>query len=377
MLSVIVRFNILLIILIMKKFYSFTIWGVYDDKFYHSFASGMIENIQSYKLNYYHYFLKIIYDIFGNNILLGRILNIILSSVFVYMFSLILLYIIKNNKNKGKILLSSTIFYAFNPYIAIYSCFDLKDWIIAILYGIIIIAIFNYYYNFKYRIINFVLILILIFLINNFRKGLGVISLFLAFVFFMPFKFEKKKLNLIFLFSLCFLLLIIFVFNFIKIDLKEYYEIFKFQRNIFFSQNLEIRKYLTIKNFYDLPKLPLSIIVYILSPFPSLDFSYNRIIINYGGWFKLFEQLVVLLGFFQLIRKFKINNIEIFILVPIIILALMNPTNYRQSIFILPYFYIFGFFFLNEKWKKARIKKLIIAVAIIFIIILDILGILF
>ncbi|MDF2673702.1 MAG: hypothetical protein K0R09_1967, partial [Clostridiales bacterium] len=120
------------------------------------------------------------------------------------------------------------------------------------------------------------------------------------------------------------------------------------------------RKALLVTSLKDVWKLPLGIILYLMSPIIGF-YNTRRFMLDIGGFLKFFEQVIILLGILGLPKLFvKSKWIFAAMMIPLIFVASTNNSNYRQGIFISPIVYLSASLFYNYYLKDTQYKSVII-----------------
>jgi len=330
-----------------------------DDKMYYAIARKSSENLlfnwESVYGSYYIKILEIIYRIFGEHTINGRLINIFLSLLLIIIF-----YKFDEDINiylKEKILK----FMIFFPELAFFSLFEFKDYIFSFFLCLSMFLLFK-----SYKATNIFLKLIFIIisfglsLINSYIR-IGVPIYFFIFGVIAYLIISLKKGNAINIKPILFLMLI-FVVGFLFFQVKDFLVANEYGHflgisgkiNLYFS-TLELRKeasnlmkYFIVDSKMQIYKLPISFVLLPYSPINFFDTSLgtNMFIYSILRIITFFIYFYFLINLFFL--KFKIKNCDFYFLflpctVILIILTITNAGIFRHYLFILPFIvYLFS-----------------------------------
>ena len=329
-----------------------------DDKTYYIIARNNSENLllswQGIYGNYYFKILEIVYRIFGEHTINGRLINIFFSLLIIIIF-----YKFDKDINiylKEKIL-KVLIFF---PELSFFSVFEFKDYIFCFL---LCLSIFLLFKSYKTRNIFLKLTLIIISfalsLINSYiRTGIPIYFFILGVIAYLIIYIKKENIitiRPITIFTLIFVVsLLFFQFKGISLNSKQgnYYGTISKVNSYFNSletrkESSNLMKYFVIDSKKQIYKLPLSIILLPFSPsvvnFPikvnMLIFSILRIIT-----FLVYFYFVI--NLFSLKLKMKNYDFYFLFLPSFTILIMFTVTNAgitRHYFFMLPFIvYLFS-----------------------------------
>jgi hypothetical protein len=321
---------------------------VWDDLLYHELArshgNAVIESG-----NFYFGLLSFAYGLFGDTTLVGRMINIALSSLCIYPVALIFCHL---NIKKAYIKMALLIF-SIIPSMAAWSIFEIKDIIIqfALLASI---GIYITQVNNKSISICAVFALLLMgYVLEKSRSGAGLIlliSLILQLLKDLKIKGHLTNISRVSL-SLSAILIIVLLnhtgvlgapIESVPTKLQQYrtWNYRQIQEGVF-------RDRLIVSNVGQIWKLPVSFIAYLISPIPRIDLSPQLpFMIEFGGIIKAFEFPLLIAGLLLIFNIVKrLGYLVLPFIFPLLFLVLYNPTNWRQGVAYMPIFYISGIAF--------------------------------
>jgi len=329
-----------------------------DDKAYYMIARNNSENLlfnwQGIYGNYYFKILEIVYRIFGEHTINGRLINIFFSLLIVmvfYKFDKDIDIYLKEN------ILKLLIFF---PELSFFSVFEFKDYIFCFL---LLLAVFLLFKSYKTSKFFLKLLLIIISfglsLINCYiRIGIPIYFFIFGVTAYLIIYIKKENIitiKPITLFILIFVIgLLFFQFKNISLNTKQgsFYEITR--KVSYYFSSLEVRKessnlmkYFVVDSKKQIYKLPVSIIFLPFSPSVSnFPIKVNMLIFNILRIITFSVYFYFMINLFFL--KLKMKNYDFyFLFLPFFtILIMFTTTNTgitRHFFFMLPFIvYLFG-----------------------------------
>ena len=326
--------RIIWMIIVISLEYKMTFF-VYDDENYYKTAMGAPYGVNS---NFYTYFLRWLYSIFGRSSLNGRIVNLAFSVMTIYPLAY-LEYSMDESTN-----FKATVFLALSPFQIFISFFEIK-YIMMMFSFTASYAIIKHLQN-ENSIADSLELLLLCLLSEQIRSGMGAIPILLLLM-------DKAKNGIgatrrqklftrVFVVGICAAVVLFYFGDYI---LEQSTRIEKYQKWIFtqFSSESMYNQFV-ITGIQDIWKLPFSFILYALQPFNVLDGS-NRFFGELGMFAKFIDVPVLLMALRWLIVYIKKEKIlSLMFLLPYAFVSGINLTNARQGFFLYPIMYLICFY---------------------------------
>lgn len=329
------------------------IFFVYDDETYYRTAMGASYGIYS---NLYTYFLRWLYNTFGQSSLNGRIVNLAFSVMTIYPLA----YLEKSFNDFTDF--KATIFFALSPFQIFISFFEIKDIILMFTFT----ASYALIKHLKIAMsaVDMIELVFLCFISEQIRSGMGAIPIVLIIVDKVKKGVGATKLQRMFsciiIIGICIAVLLFYFGNYI---LEQSTRIEKYQSWIFtqFSSESMYNQFV-ITGIQDIWKLPFCFILYAFQPFNALDGS-KRFLGEWGMFAKFIDVPVLLMALRWLIVYIKKEKLfSLFFLLPYAFVSGINLTNARQGFFLYPIMYLICFYGYSQTdsytGKSALIRML-------------------
>jgi hypothetical protein len=308
---------------------------VYDDETYYKTAMGAPYGIYS---NLYTYFLRWLYNTFGQSSLNGRIVNLVFSVMTIYPLA----YLEKSFDEFTDF--KATTFFALSPFQIFISFFEIKDIILMFTFT----ASYALIKHLKIVVstVDIIELALLCFISEQIRSGMGAIPIVLLVIDKVKKGIGATKLQRMFsciiIVGICVAVLLFYFGDYI---LEQSTKIEKYQKWIFTQFSSEsIYNQFVITGVRDLWKLPFSFILYAIQPLNALDGS-SRFFGEWGMFAKFFDVPILLMALRWLVTYIKEEKLySLMFLLPYAFVSGVNLTNARQGFFLYPTMYLICFY---------------------------------
>lgn len=330
-LAIILRLIWMLVVIFCENKMTFFVYD--DETYYRTAMGGNFSDIT----NLYTYFLRWLYDVFGQSSLNGRLVNMAFSIMTIYPLAFL-----EQEMSKDCHYLA-TRFMAFSPFQIFISFFEIKD--------IILMFTFTSAYAIikslskKISAFNIVELILLCIISEQIRSGMGVIPILLLLIDKAKNGIGRTKIQrLCSAAVVCCVCIVVIVFYFQDYILDQSIRIDKYQQWIFtqFAPQSIYNQFI-ITQVQDIWKLPFCFILYALQPLNAFDGS-NRFFGEWGMLAKFFDVPILLMALRWLWNYIKKEKVYALIfLIPYIFVSGINLSNVRQGLFLYPIMYIMCF----------------------------------
>lgn len=318
----------------------------------------------------YPFFLSLVYVIFGDNILITRIIQAVISA-----FSVILLYKISRNYFSKEISMLAAVMMMFSPILSLFSSIHLKETVFIFIFLYIMHIIIHFVQKYKsFFNLNLIVIIFFIIVLFAFRPAVAL-SMFFSFLVFYWFKgYGKFKITRLIILGIYF---IAFIFLINIFSLSNEIDIMINKSSTYSNVVIEGSGSSVLKT---VAGLPVFIIIGILGPLPNLlNFNIDTEQLLTINLYSIDCIVKGILAFFALIglnyilrHQFKLLIYVILVYITnFIVIALAGVTfNFRYQLLILPIFYLFasvGIFLMNKKKYTYFSLYVIIYTFIVFL----------
>lgn len=307
---------------------------VYDDESYYRMAMG--ENFSDTS-NLYTYFLRWLYDVFGQSSLNGRLVNMAFSIMTIYPLA----FLEKEMSNDCHY--RATKFMALSPFQIFISFFEIKDIILMFTFTTSYAIIKSF--SKKISVSNIAELILLCVISEQIRSGMGAIPILLLFIDKTKNGIGTTKIQRFFSkvvgLGMC---IPIIIFYFQDYILDQSMKIEQYQTWIFTQfSSLSIYNQFVITQIQDIWKLPFCFILYAMQPLNALDGS-SRFFREWGMFAKIIDVPVLLMALRWLVEYIKKEKIySLMFIIPYAFVSGINLTNARQGFFLYPIMYLICF----------------------------------
>ena len=306
--------------------------------------------------NNYQTFLNYLYYLFGASSFNGRLVNLFASVAATYPIAYI-----ESRFNGNTNRFVATKLYCFLPFMVTISSFEIKDILSMLFFCSSCMMMLYMLHNNKIRKWPWLLVFCILSELMRSGMGLLVLGVYLCTVFYRLIKAGSGKkagkyiafVCLVALLSVGIMLLMSTEYYKDVISMLDQYSAGRDQS----TTSGSMFDFLTIKSVWELWKIPLDLLFYVM--LPNSSEHVGRFLFDFGVYLRFFDVPISILGVYWLIRNVKkFGAFAVCVLVPYCYLACIQIITFREVIFIMPLLYICGVSYLIPEYSGLENKNL-------------------